>query len=172
MHLVDSRFGRTVASAGPYTLYVPGDPSVGYGLDLTPRSVVAGSSVAIEGFITNTGATTWADPTHPTIPVAELEARLTTLSAWWLPAEPAPGGMDPAHPRPAAHAPVPVRLGPVRLAPGGTGPLKVTLVAPAATGRWTLLFDVADVAGSFAARGSAPAAISVTVTPQPVPQPF
>ncbi len=160
--LVEKRFGRTVAAAGPYTLFVPGDRRATFGVDTATRSLALRSTIKIDGYIVNTGSETWANPVsaEPTL-AAELPGRQTAIWAAWV-------GDDPAL---AAVAPPPARLQPVWLGPGEVGPLRITVPAPPLRGRWALVLDVADIDGSFAASGSAPASIPVEVTELPGPQP-
>ena len=60
--LVEQRFGTTIASAGPYVLYVAGDRTATIGVDTTPRSAIVGQPVAITGYVLNRGSETWSDP--------------------------------------------------------------------------------------------------------------
>ena len=52
----------------------------------------------------------------------------------------------------------------VALAPGEIAHMDLVVAAPPAAGNWTLVLDVADTIGSFAAAGSVPASIPVTVS--------
>jgi hypothetical protein len=160
--VVEDRFGQTVAAAGPYTLFVPGARRATFGLDPGIRSLTLGASMKIDGYVVNTGVETWADPVprEPT-PAHELPRRQTAVWAAWI-------SDDPAL---AAVAPPPARLQPFWLGPSESGLLSVTIAAPPLPGRWALALDVADVDGSFAAAGSAPASITVYVTAVPAPQP-
>ena len=67
----------------------------------------------------------------------------------------------------AAAVPLVVELAKVPLAPGALARIRQTLVVPSQPGRWALVMDIEDdVAGSYAALGSAPAvALFEVVTP-------
>jgi hypothetical protein len=78
-------------------------------------------------------------------------------------AEGADGAVDAAD---GAVVPLEVVLGRVPLAPGQLERIRETLVVPEPAGRWALVVDIVDdVAGSFAALGSAPAVALFEVVP-------
>jgi hypothetical protein len=175
--LRDPRFGDEVAIAGPYTVYVPGDRRATWELDATARTALVGSEIELAGTITNSGAGSWAEPAHAgSIPAAELPLRQTAIWAHWLPLDDADGSVsgataDATATDAAAPLGAPVRLRGVELGPGESGTIDLTVDAPLAPGRWLLVLDVEDSAGAFAATGSAPLAISVTVAAVPAPEP-
>ena len=153
--LVEQRFGHTVAVAGPYVLYVPGDRAATIQADVDPRSAIAGRSLDIPVSVVNDGSSSWADPLPIAgIPGAAFVPRSTRIWAHWQPDDP-----DIAVPPPP---PVPVAA--VALAPGEIAHMDLVVAAPPAAGHWTLVLDVADTIGSFAAAGSVPASIPVTVS--------
>ena len=153
--LVERRFGKTVAVAGPYILYVTGDRRATIAVDTAPRSATVGQAMAVTGFILNQGAASWADPDPIAgVPLDALAPRNTGVFAQWVTADPAL----------APFIPPPVFVDSVPLEPGALAVIDVLIAPPAQPGQWSLVLDVADDRGSFALAGSAPASIPVTVS--------
>ena len=149
--LTDRRFGEAVADAANVAVFVPGPRRATLRLLSPDQAIEAGEAVSVSLSVANSGTETWAEHGQlsgtPAVASALL-IRETRLVARWIlldgPAEAVP--------------PVPVELRAVALAPGTLTTVTVELGAPGTAGAWALVVDVVDdVAGSFAALGSAPA---------------
>ncbi len=175
--LVERRFGRTVASAGPYTLFVPGDRHATIAAQVAAPAVSTGETVGVAVLITNTGSTTWADTRAPAGGVGERAPSLdTSLVAHWIPSEPDLGASDGAAAAPSpgtnvvsgdADLPDPIPVAQIPLAPGASKVLWLDIPAPRQPGAWTLVLDPVDaINGSFAAGGNRPVSVEVFVAPK------
>ena len=148
----DRRFGRT-ATKGSTLVYVPGERR-GAILVSDPVPALAGSSLALDVVVVNTGTADWSDAAARAAPFAELmEPRATTVRAIWTPL----GDGGPA-------APDPIDLLAVPLAPGEGTSATLAVPTPATPGDWVLTLDIVDrLDGSFAAGGSAPRTVRTTI---------
>jgi hypothetical protein len=162
--LTDRRFGSTVATAGPATVFVPGPRRGTIRLFLHDDAVHAAQPLRISVSVSNTGDVTWADPRSVDgAPEDVVVRRATRVVARWIPLD-VPGAADGGAPE----VPAPVVLGEVPLDPQHFANLKADLEVPQAAGRWGLAIDIVDdVDGSFAAAGSQPAIAVLDVAPTP-----
>ncbi len=150
MTLTDRRFGERVARAANVAVFVPGPRRATLRLLSRDRAIEAGRAVSVSLSVANSGTETWAEQGQligapATVPAAIRETRL--VARWIL----LDGPTD-------AVPPAPVELRAVALAPGRRTTVNVEIGAPGTAGVWALVVDVVDdVAGSFAALGSAPA---------------
>ena len=151
----ETRFGQEEVVSGPATIFVAGDRRAQ--IDAWAElSAVAGTSVAVEVAILNTGTTDWSNA----VPAVSGDRATnipqdTRLVAHWIPVSVAADGAGPTS----------VALDRIPLGPGSETRLTVHVPAPPAPGRWALMFDVTDdVQGSFALGGSQPASILVDVS--------
>ena len=153
--LVEQRFGATVATAGPYVLYVMGDRKAFIAVDASPRSATVGQAMAVTGYVLNQGTDSWADPDPIAgIPMEAFAARNTEVVAHWLTTDPAL----------APYSPPPVTVEAVPLSQGSMAVIDILVAPPPQPGRWALVLDVADDRGSFARAGSPPVIIPVMVS--------
>lgn len=147
--LTDRRFGDAVAQAANVAVFVPGPRRATLRLLSSDRVIEAGRAVSVSLSVANSGTESWAEQSQlPGTPAAmPVAIRETRLVARWILLE---GPTD-------AVPPAPVELRAVALAPGRRTTVTVELGAPWTAGAWALVVDVVDdVAGSFAALGSAP----------------
>jgi hypothetical protein len=185
LSLTDRRFGKTFVASEPMGVFVPGARRATLRLNTVKRVLIADDKVRISMSVANSGEETWADMPGSDTDQRDVRARATRVLATWVrldppaasekgagetaqtPADPAAGGATPAAGDEAAVAPLVVELGKAPLPPGAVARLRQTLVVPSEPGRWALVIDVMDdVAGSYAALGSAPAvALFELVTP-------
>ena len=166
LSLSDRRFGTTFVTSDPVGVFVPGARQAKLRLNVANEVLVAGDDVRINLSVANSGEHTWADTARPEGDQADVRARATRVVATWVrldapasgrgarracaDAATAPGG--------AAAVPLTIELRKVPLAPGALERIRETLVVPREVGRWALVIDIVDdVAGSYAALGSAPA---------------
>jgi hypothetical protein len=161
----EPRFGRTVAGSGAVTVYVPGPRRAQLAVVATTDAAVA-AAVRVQVTVTNTGSMDWADAIWPSaIPLEEYIARDTRIVATWLAMDVAtdplaPGRIDAT----------PFGLDRLPLAPGASLQTVLIVPTPPTTGRWVLMLDVVDdVSGSFAAAGSRPGSLVVTLAERPNP---
>jgi hypothetical protein len=157
--VTENRFGLDVATAGPFTLYVPGPRAATY---VVPAGGTAepGASVEISVLVRNSGVESWRDPSLDPLRLLEMPPpRNTRLVGTWIldgPARGDEGGL--------AMPPSTIELGPLPLEPGVFQTVEATLRVPAEPGSWHLVLDVVDDAiGSLAAAGSVPAEIAFDV---------
>jgi hypothetical protein len=178
--LTERRFGSRVVASHPVALFVPGPRRATMRLNVNERFLNAGGGVRINLTVANSGTDSWADPAPPDGP-GKLAARTTRVVATWVlldtPAELAAAAAragtriarTPAKtPASDAAKPVPlvVELRRVPLAPGRMVRVRVGLAVPEQVGQWALVVDIVDdVAGSFAALGSAPSVALFEVVP-------
>ena len=156
MSLKERRFGRITASSSTL-VYVPGERR-GSVLVKDPGAAVAGEPLELDATVMNTGSRDWTDPEWLTSSAAEAmdRRRDTTIRASWVLVDPPDGDR--------AEAPEPSNVLATPLKPGEAMQATFTVQAPSAPGRWILLLDLVDeVDGSFAAGGSAPRSLVVTV---------
>lgn len=161
--VTERRFGRTVATSSPATLFIPGERRATLRLRVPDRPVTSGDEIGVTVAVTNSGDVTWADPDVPNGALDEAipPPRGTRLVARWIPLEViAPEDGDAITP------PEPVVLGTVPLPKRHFTRASSTLAVPKAPGTWALVIDVVDdIDGSFAAGGSAPAVATVEIVP-------
>ena len=156
--LTDTRFGKQVATAGPFNLYVPGSRAVGFGLP-GEQQVEPGALAPISFAVANIGTETWADSVPESGPAfVTLAPRNSRLVGSWV--EPTSIDFDRAAPNP----PPDIDFGPVPLEPGLAQVIDAVVTAPTLPGVWHLVIRVVDDReGGSAFLGSAPAAISFNV---------
>ena len=178
LSLTDRRFGKTFVASEPVGVFVPGARRATLQLNVFKKVLIAGDNVRISMSVTNSGEESWADAPGSDTDKRDVRTRATHVVATWVrlgppaasekpadnPAEPA---AEPAAGDAAAAVPIVVELGKVPLAPDTEARIRQTLVVPSQPGRWALVMDIEDdVAGSYAALGSAPAvALFEVVTP-------
>jgi hypothetical protein len=159
--LTDRRFGQVIATTSPVAVFVPGTRRAFLQLTVRGQSLAASAQTAVSVYVANSGTDSWTDGGPAGSGPSDAFVRDTRLVATWVPLGPSAGdataGAPTNAPDPAA-APAPVELQRVSLVPGRAARIQGTVVAPAAAGRWALVVDVVDdLAGSYAAQGSAPA---------------
>jgi hypothetical protein len=155
--LGERRFGRTVAKSSTI-VYVPGERR-GSILVKEAGAPVAGEALELEATILNTGSRDWSDPVWLTTSAAEAMERRrdTTIRATWTLLKADDEDAPVGNPDPVDVLDVPLKAGEVTRVP-------LTIPAPRTAGRWLLTLDIVDeIVGSFAASGSAPRTIVVTV---------
>jgi hypothetical protein len=183
--LTEPGTGRTVASAGPFSLYVPG-PTAASLVVPTQLEVAAGERASFPVIVTNTGSLSWADPAQVAwLPIAEQQGPDVHVIGRWVAAAPeAPAGPGPAltplsegvpflssttdvagtgHP---AFEPPPtgqIDLGRILLDSGDQATVVAEVQAPASPGAWRLVFEVTEAGRSLAVAGSAPGIVAVNV---------
>ncbi len=149
--LTDRRFGDAVADVANVAVFVPGPRRATLRLLSRDHAIEVGGAVSVSLSVANSGTETWAEQgqlSGTPAAVPELAIRETRLVARWILLD------GPAE----AVSPVPVELRAIALGPGTRTTVTVELGAPGTAGTWALVLDVVDdVAGSFAALGSAPA---------------
>jgi hypothetical protein len=170
LSLSDRRFGKTLVASAPVGVFVPGVRRATLRLNVARKILVAGDDVRINLSVANSGEDTWADSVRPGGDQADVRARSTRLVATWVrldpPATGAQSGESAAAPDGADAAQLRVELRKVPLSPGALERVRGTLVVPTEVGRWALVIDIVDeVAGSYAALGSAPAVTLFDVVP-------
>lgn len=154
----DRRFGRVVAEADRLAVFIPGDRRASLHLTVRGSKVEAGAPVRVTVNVANSGVDSWADGRAPGSG-QEGTARATRVEAHWIPLEVPDDENGDAVP---AVAPALLKL--VALARGRATMVRASVMAPGRPGRWALVVDVADdIAGSFAALGSAPAVATIEV---------
>lgn len=156
--LTDTRFGRQVATAGPFNVYVPGPRAAGFGLPGS-QQVEPGTATVISFAVANIGTETWADSDPASGPMfVTLAPRNTRLVGSWV----APASID--FDRGAPVPPPDVDFGSVPLAPGQAQVIDAVVNAPTLPGDWRLVIRmVDDREGVSAFLGSAPAIITFDV---------
>jgi hypothetical protein len=157
LSLGERRFGRTVAKSSTI-VYVPGERR-GSIMVKKPGAAVAGEAFELDATIMNTGSRDWSDPEWLTTSAAEAmdERRDTSIRAHWSLLDATDGDHGASAPGSANIFAVPLKAGDVSQA-------TLTLEAPKTPGRWLLTLDIVDdIVGSFAASGSAPRTLVVTV---------
>ena len=167
LSLTDRRLGKTFVASEPVGVFVPGARRATLRLNVLKKVLIAGDKVRINMSVTNSGEESWADaPASDTDP-RDVQVRATHVVATWVRLGPPAAGEAPAEP---AAVPIVVELAKVPLAPGALARVRQTLVVPSQPGRWALVMGIEDdVAGSYAALGSAPAvALFEIVTPPAV----
>ena len=168
LSLRDRRFGDVFVRSRKVAIFVPGPRRATMRLNVRETGAEAGSTLEVSVNVANSGIETWADTrTSVTGGTQRTVVRGTRAVARWipLPAVDAPRTAAGAVSADAA-GPAPTTLGPVALAPGRMIVLRESLLVPDAAGRWALVIDILDdVAGSFAAIGSAPAVTIIDVVP-------
>jgi hypothetical protein len=156
--LTDNRFGKQVATAGPFNLFVPGPRAAGFGVP-GEEQVEPGALTPISFAVANIGTETWAE-TAPTSDqgFGPLAPRNSRLVGSWLP----PEQVDYSHPSPVP--PPDIDFGPVPLEPGRAMVIDAVVRAPTVPGSWRLVLRVVDDReGAAAFLGSAPAVIDFSV---------
>lgn len=149
--LTDNRFGRQVATAGPFNLYVPGPRA--WSFSLPGEKEVASSGLARLSFVVaNVGTESWTEP--PPVPgpfAARPQPRNTRLVGTWV--GPATAGGD----RALTGTPADIDFGPLPLEPGYAQPVDALIEVPMDPGSWRLVVRVVDdLDGPTAFTGSAP----------------
>ena len=181
LSLTDRRFGKTFVASKPVGVFVPGARRATLRLNVLKKVLIAGDNVRINMSVANSGEESWADDTGSDTDKRDVRSRETHVVATWVRLGPpdagdgpsdaaAPPSAEPAVGADAATAPLVVEFGKVPLAPDTEARVRQTLVVPSEPGRWALVMDIKDdVAGSYAALGSAPAvALFEVVTPPAV----
>jgi hypothetical protein len=171
LSLTDRRFGKTIVASEPVGVFVPGARRATLRLNVVKELLTAGGDIRVNVSVANSGEDTWADTSRPDGDQAVVRARATRVVATWVRIDPPASGEKPAAPAAttaddAAAVPRTVELGKAPLAAGALERIRETLVVPKEVGRWALVIDVVDdVAGSYAALGSAPAVALFEVVP-------
>ena len=167
LSLTDRRLGRQVVASDPVAVFVPGARRATLRLNVHDRFINAGETVRVNVSVANTGEEAWADTIRPDSDPGEVprprHARRRDLDRARRPRGRDRGGGRRRGPRTTARgrrirrlATVVLRATP--LAPGRLVRVSQDLAVPGRVGRWALVVDIVDdVAGSFAALGSAPA---------------
>jgi hypothetical protein len=164
LSLSDRRFGKTFVASDPVGVFVSGARQAKVRLNVAAKVLVAGDDVRVNLSVANSGEDTWADTIRPDGDQGDVRARGTRVVATWVRLDPRASGEASAEPAadaamaPDAAIPLTIELRRVPLAPGALERIRKTLVVPEDAGRWALVIDIVDdVAGSYAALGSAPA---------------
>ena len=174
LSLTDRRFGSRFVASDPVTVFVPGARRATMRLNVHDGFLNAGEGVRVNLSVANTGEATWAEAAKPGDDGKVRRRRTRVVATWVLLDTPAStrgaGSGDEARGDAAASggeaAPLVVELRDVPLAPGRIVRIRETLVVPQQVGHWALVVDIVDdVAGSFAALGSAPAVALFEVVP-------
>lgn len=156
--LTDRRFGKEVATAGPFNLYVPGPRAWNLVLP-ADRSVVAGGLTRVSVVVANIGTESWADPPAEPggSPLPGPRRRTRLVGTWTGPAYLADGR--------AGQGPLPtVDLGFLPLEAGYVQFVDELVQVPTQVGSWRLALRVVDDAGGpDAFVGSEPGVIRVDV---------
>jgi hypothetical protein len=149
--LTDQRFGREVATAGPFNLYVPGPRA--WRVELTgPQEVAPGEQVRVSFSVSNVGTESWAPPSsEPGSPQAGELPRNTRLVGTWV-------GPNADLPGDRGSATLPdVQFGPLLLPAGAVQLVDQLIRMPPEVGEWHLLLRVVESHdGPSAFLGSAP----------------
>ncbi len=174
LSLSDRRFGKTFVASDPVGVFVPGARQAKLRLNVAHEVLIAGDDVRINLSVANSGEHTWADTARPEGDQGDVRARATRVVATWVRLDPPASGDGVRRgrarrghrPGDAAAVPLTIDLRKVPLAPGTLERIRETLVVPKDVGRWALVIDIVDdVAGSYAALGSAPAVALFEVVP-------
>ncbi len=157
--LTDHRLGGQVATAGPFSLYVPGARAASVVLPAS-ASAEAGGLVRISVAVANVGTASWQEPPLvPYLPLGTQRLRNTRLVGTWV-AGPSAAGQVPG----GTMSPAPIELGPMPLEPGDRQLVEFLVRVPPDAGSWVFVIDVVDDEdGSFALSGSAPGDMVVEV---------
>ncbi|HEX4898716.1 MAG TPA: hypothetical protein VFV53_10200, partial [Candidatus Limnocylindrales bacterium] len=153
--VTENRFGLDVATAGPFTLYVPGPRAATYVVP-DDRTAEPGASMGISVLVRNSGIESWRDASlDPLRRLDMLPPRNTRLVGTWILDAPAKDD-ERGLPLP----PPAIDFGPLPLEPGYLQLVEATIRVPADAGPWRLVLDVVDdEIGSLAGAGSVPAEI-------------
>ncbi len=165
MTLTDRRFGKVVARSAPTAVFVPGPRRATVRLTVRDATLTAGEQMKVTVSVANTGDESWAEVLSPGPNEPARRILDTRLTATWIPLDvlAVDAGEGDSGARTVA-VPAPVEVQRVPLAPGRLARVRTAVAAPEQVGRWALVVDVTDdVTGSFAALGSAPGVVVVTV---------
>jgi hypothetical protein len=174
LSLSDHRFGNTFVASDPVGVFVPGARQATLRLNVAHEILVAGDDLRINLSVANSGEHTWADTARPEGDPGDVRPRATrAVATWVLLDRPGHGGVSgetssdgASAPGDAADATLAIDLRKLPLAPGALERIRETLVVPKEAGSWALVIDIVDdVAGSYAALGSAPAVALFEVVP-------
>jgi hypothetical protein len=161
-------------ASDPVGVFVPGARQATLRLNVAHEILVAGDELRINLSVANSGEHTWADTARPEGDPADVRARTTrAVATWVLLDRPGDGEVSgdaapdaATAPGDAAAVPLAIDLRELPLAPGALERIRETLVVPSEAGSWALVIDIVDdVAGSYAALGSAPAVALFEVVP-------
>jgi hypothetical protein len=163
--LTDRRFGSRFVTSEPVTVFVPGARRAIMRLNVHGELLNAGDGVRINLSVANTGEDTWAETVRAD-GEGEVRQRSTRVVATWVLLDAGAGTAAAKAPGDGAATPLVVELRAVPLAPGRIVRIRQSLAVPEQVGHWALVVDIVDdIAGSFAALGSAPAVALFHVVP-------
>ncbi len=159
--LTEHRFGKVVATGGPYNLYVPGPRAWGLGLP-DPQEVVSGEQVRLTFGVTNVGVESWAPPSNqPGSAEAGEPPRNTRLVGTWV----GPGIQDPD--RRGTDTLPDVDFGSLELDSGASQLIDQLVRVPTELGEWHLVVRlVENHVGPNPFLGSAPGDMTIDILDQ------